>query len=468
MAWTTLLLAAGLLPGPDPAACHNGFYLVEGHTLVRFDESAARSVTVAQLPPQLNAIVYAQAGDRIVGLADEQDGPHVISVGPAGDVADRGRAPALLRGAYAAAADGNAWLIQSADGDELISVDLGTLAVTRRTPLSVPVSLGDWELNPADGRLYGVAAGPVAKLTAVDPATGTVSTVAALPRLPHGSSYGAVAISPFGTLYALHNGTGRLYAIPLADPAQTAVVADGSTVYHADGATCPVAWDYGSAAGYGAARNTLTTFGRLSIGAAAGVDDAFAAPPTIAAEATSWQVTVAVTNTTEQPATLAGWQDFAGNATFGAAGLATATVPPGATTATLTWTGVQVNPGRDTAGLRLRLYGTVPASGLAPTGSASGGEVEDYLVRIIWPQPRPASPRPPAPLPPVPPSAAPTPPSPSPSPSVSRTPVALHHAIRRPPPPPPPARLPITWSVFAGLLVPAITLAARVKARARR
>ncbi|NUR69993.1 MAG: hypothetical protein HOU81_04165 [Hamadaea sp.] len=439
-AWLlALAMAAGVVPATvtTPAAqplCRNGFVLAQDKTLLRFDEDAHGYAKIADLPKPLNALGYFD--DYVYAIS----GGQTVTVDAAGQVTAVG--PAIVPSAYAGAVSGDDWLLL--DGSSLVDVQLPALKVVRRVQLSDQIDLGDWAVNPLDGALYGLAASPT-RLVRVDPSSGAM-TSAALPTVD-GVAFGAVSVSAFGVLLALENSTGRIYHIPLSDPGHATFTEAGVTAYHADAAACPVLWDYGSSENADAPRNTVTTLGALSIGGVVGSDDGLAAAPAIAAEATAFQVTVAVRNTTPESALLAGWLGGV---------RATASVPPGATSAELRWPEVAVPRTARSLRLLLRLYAGSPAV-VQPTGSASGGEVEEYAVGIRWPQPAPYIP--PSPPPPTPSLA---PPSVAPS-HVDPSPVALA-AVRRPPPPPPPKRkLPLTLTFFAGLLVPAITLAARVR-----
>jgi uncharacterized repeat protein (TIGR01451 family) len=95
--------------------------------------------------------------------------------------------------------------------------------------------------------------------------------------------------------------------------------------------------------------------------------------------ATTYSVTLDVTNTTGADATLAGWIDTDRDGVFQQDERATAQVAAGATQATLNWSGLAATPGDTFA--RFRLFpGTVADP--SPTGAASGGEVEDYPLTI--------------------------------------------------------------------------------------
>jgi hypothetical protein len=289
--------------------------------------------------------------------------------------------------------------------------------------------------------LYGIATGSAARLLRIDPATGESSVVAQLASLPRGSSYGAAVVDLYGILHALHNATGRIYHVPLANPERFTFTEAGLRAFHADAARCPIAWDTAQTPDAG---HTITTIGNLSLGTVSEI--------TIAAEATALTLKVPVRNTTSRDALLAGWHDLDHDGKFAPSERATALVAPEAQEVVLSWPSLAVGTGSDRSRVRLRLFGLPPASVL-PEGFASGGMVEDYPIQVLWPMPRPAQPSP---------SPSPSPVSPSPSP------VQKMVLAAGPPPPrpdPPNNRLPLTWSLFAGLLVPAVTIAARAGGR---
>lgn len=105
--------------------------------------------------------------------------------------------------------------------------------------------------------------------------------------------------------------------------------------------------------------------------------------PVLNSTATSYSVNVPVVNTTGGTVTLRGWIDFNKNGVFEASEAASVSVPNGATTATLSWTGLSGLSGGDTY-YRLRIAKN--NSDIAqPTGLANGGEVEDGKISISGP-----------------------------------------------------------------------------------
>ncbi len=434
-----LLLPPAVAPTAEPL-CRNGFYLVQERELVRFDERGDRHLPVSSLPAQVNALAYLPKEEMFYGVA----GKRFVTITSAGELTDRGPVPQDLEGAYAAATLGEHWIVQG--GHSIVTHEVPSLTAVATVPLSPDFELGDWDVNPDDKMLYGVTAGRQPQLIQIDPRSGAVKEIAAPAGLPPGSSYGAAAIDLYGTLQVLHNSTGRIFRVPLADPSRATSVLSGFKAFHADAAACPAAFDLGNDP-ESDARHSLTTFGTLSIGALAGADDGLGAPPTIAAAATSLSVEVKVVNTTGQPALLAGWHDLNHDGQFTVSERTMVTVSAeGAVT--LTWPQLEVNTARDESRLRLRLFGSVNADP-QPHGFASGGEVEDYPLTVRWPEPRPYEP-PPA--------------SPSPEPSLVPPPppvVEPMEAMPEVPKPPERKRIPLTLTLFAGLLVPAVTVAAR-------
>lgn len=108
-------------------------------------------------------------------------------------------------------------------------------------------------------------------------------------------------------------------------------------------------------------------------------EDAVSGTPTFITNG-AMSLAVPLRNTTGATATLAGWVDFNRDGAFQATELVTASVPAGATTATLTWP-VNLTASAGASFLRLRLFpGTVATP--SPTTAAVGGEIEDHPVTL--------------------------------------------------------------------------------------
>ncbi len=447
-----LVLMLAVPTGPATAAagepgslCRNGFYVIDDHSLRKFDEFGEVSEAVTQLSSTVNAVGYVAGEDVLIGLAASR----VVTIDRQGTIRERGAAPKGLSGARAGTVSGRRWLVRA--GGELVAVDTSSLAVVSRVPLSAYVDVDDWDVNPDDGKLYGLATGLLqTSLVRIDPGTGEVTRVYSFGLLPLLDSYGAVAIDMRGTMHALHSGSGRMYHMPLNNPGRFTTTNPGLHSGTSDAAGCPVEWDYSTAPeGYGNARHTTTNVGTLTLGTAE------------ISLSGALDVNVAVVNTTGRPALLAAWYDQDADGRFGAAELVTATVSA-TSTVPLRWPAAA----GESSWLRLRLYGR-RAGSVSPIGPANSGGVEDYPIRIVRAQPvrPPQSQPPPTSSSPGTGAGQPTP-APSPSASVSQEPKKVPGAVGVRPKPSP--RLPVTLFLFTGMLIPAIIVAARAAGRKRR
>lgn len=110
-------------------------------------------------------------------------------------------------------------------------------------------------------------------------------------------------------------------------------------------------------------------------------EDAITRFPVLIPGATSYSVTLAVTNTTGTGATVTGWIDFDKSGSFDAGEFATATVASGATTVTLSWSGFAAVANFGYIYARFRIA-TNAAEIALPAGAAGTGEVEDHRFFI--------------------------------------------------------------------------------------
>ncbi|WP_170215746.1 DUF6923 family protein [Asanoa ferruginea] len=475
--------AAASAPTP---ACFNGSYLVQDGNLLRFDDRAA--TPVARFDAPLDAVAYVPASGAFWAVS----GDEVVSFDVTGRVTRRAALPDALRATdpiavasgstSAGAGTGDRWIVRT--GREVVTYRVPALKELERHALNGPGAdillrprIADWDLNSADGRLYTIVSGPPAQLLRIDPHTGTATPIATPRGLPATGSFGALTVDPQGTLRALHDPTGRLFDVDLRQPAKATAVDTGpSTRTRSDAAGCPEGWDYGDApAPYPTRRTADGPRHRVTDGLTLGttVDaepdartaDKDDARPRITKRGDRLTVEITVRNTTGRNGLLAGWHDLDGNGRFDERDLATATVRPGARSATLTWAKPRIKTTRST--LRLRLFGgprgyDSPAP--KPVGPADSGEIEDHPITV--PAPAPGK----APLdiknlagPTVPDAGlvVPDPGSPpSPLPPESRR----RHVVATTAPREPDG-IPLTWSVFLGLLVPAASVAARAAAK---
>ncbi len=111
-------------------------------------------------------------------------------------------------------------------------------------------------------------------------------------------------------------------------------------------------------------------------------EDAFTTLPTYLTNQASYSVNVPLSGSSKA-ATLCGWVDFNKNGTFDTGERACASPGAGATSATLTWSGLSgVTAGSSYARFRL---GYTAAQVQSPTGVADSGEVEDHPITFVDP-----------------------------------------------------------------------------------
>ncbi|SDL02214.1 DUF7507 domain-containing protein [Streptomyces indicus] len=277
---------------------------------------------------------------------------------------------------------------------------------------------GDFAVNPKDGRLYTVAGDGT--LWRLDPETAAWTDLGK--QLPADKSPGTFQTfaDDMGTFYFFGNFGGALHQLDLsASSADSLITAEEigepmrlgttTTSSNADAAGCLKPYDLGDAPdSYGTVRGKgpfAAIDKRLMIGKdvssereartpgtgkaydATGdtLDDGVPTWPKLTENTTSYQVPVAVTNTTGEAATLTGWVDFDGSGTFDAREVTSVPVPAGATSVELTWTGLGANTtGKTYARLWLQ-PGTTPA--VSPLGGADTarvviGEIEDSPLTV--------------------------------------------------------------------------------------
>jgi uncharacterized repeat protein (TIGR01451 family)/fimbrial isopeptide formation D2 family protein/LPXTG-motif cell wall-anchored protein len=275
-------------------------------------------------------------------------------------------------------------------------LDTGTMSM----PAGISIPGLDWTF--LDGAFYSVAFnGTPPKLMKFDPTTHVVSNLGVVPGATN-AVYGAT-YSDGTFVYASNNTTGLIYRIDPTSLADTVVFAHGPAADLNDGGRClnaPLPIDFGDAPdSFG---TTLASDGPrhqvvdgLHLGAdiddetdgqpgatadGDGADEDGVSGPISATTGQPLTVTVSVTNTTDQPATLVGWTDRNGNGSFGTGERVIVNVPANSGA-----DDYDVNFPVGTEGgatyARFRLFpGTVAPAGALPTGPAAGGEVEDYPV----------------------------------------------------------------------------------------
>ncbi|MDG4820933.1 GEVED domain-containing protein [Asanoa sp. WMMD1127] len=473
-AQTTSATAA---PAQAAAGCYGEIYLTRDRTLHRLGDDSP----IAEFAATPDAVAWVPATRSFWAIAGDQ----VISFDQAGRITKRLPRPRALDNddpvtvvtgvSSAATGAGDRWIVRT--GRDVVTYRMPALKEIARRTLTAPGAvdillrpqIADWDLDR--GRLYSVVSGT---LIGINLDTGRVTAIARPHGLPVTGTYGAVAIDPQRTVHALHDQSGRLYEIDLDDPGAAKASTMVGPATRSDAAACPEGWDFGDAPApfptkraANGPRHRLTTgltLGRTvtaeSDATANDIDDALAKQAITDDGALTVRVTV--TNATNGNALLAAWHDLDGNGRFDQRDLATARVKRGRTTVTLSWPPSRATA-RTSSTLRLRLYGNPGYNATPkPSGPADSGEVEDHPITIRQPAKREA----PDPLDiqnlgatdAIPDPGAKPVAEPFPSPERPHHPVATAAPHR-------PERLPLTWSVFVGLLVPAASVAARAAAK---
>lgn len=288
----------------------------------------------------------------------------------------------------------------------------------------------DWSFVPGTNSLF--------RILHDSPGPGTESFVARFDMTAHTwhdmGSVGALGDNTFGAtyadpnyLYGADNGTGEIWRInvkatPPLSSANADLFAQGDPSATNDGARCAnatIAIDFGDApSSYGTLLNDTLSGARhqtvinianntapLMLGKKIdtesdgfpgplangddlnniddedGVQHIVATPGT----PTALSVPVTVTNNSPTTVTLAGWIDLDGNGTFDAGERVTAAVPANSGTRVYELNFPETTF-TDNTYARFRVFSSSDqseaAQNLLPTGPASGGEVEDYLVQV--------------------------------------------------------------------------------------
>lgn len=336
--------------------------------------------------------------------------------------------------------DGYHWFFRVAGGTTTwYRVDTNTATPTfiesgsTANPTDPPDTLSegtDWAYIPGTNKLYrGMDNGTDITIVAFDRTSKAYSVIGKVTNITAGGSagrnMGAVYADPDGNFYMSSNGTGILWRVDLGAPSGpntfTAVELDAADVGSNDGARCVLASipiDLGDApTGYDTLiaddgpRHSIVGFnlgsstaplmlgtnvdidpdgfpgaqatgddddhqGSSFVDDERGVTNIVATPGT----PTALAVPVKVTNNSVSAATLAGWIDLDNNGAFDAGERLTASIPANSGTAVYQLTFPSTTFTVNTYA-RFRVFNGVVANPL-PTGTATGGEIEDVLVQV--------------------------------------------------------------------------------------
>ncbi|WP_425435745.1 DUF6923 family protein, partial [Lentzea kentuckyensis] len=175
---------------------------------------------IARLDYAVNALGYSPSLGRLVGLTSRghhwwKNPSHVVLIDTKGVVNDLGPVDAhwfRTDDVSAGAVVGTTFYVR--DNARLHAIDIDPasasyLKIVRTVVLDWPaLTLDDFAVNPANGKLAGVSAagwGP-GEVVTFDPVSGRLLSRTEIAELPGKSTYGAVVIDSAGTVYATNNG----------------------------------------------------------------------------------------------------------------------------------------------------------------------------------------------------------------------------------------------------------------------
>lgn len=247
-------------PIPRPTDCRTAGYLVrtvedgDPARLVRFDLTAPQVRTrVTDLPYRLTALGWSAASTSLYGLARPlSGGPRtVLRIDPSGAYTDHGPIRAgqvpLPADGFASVTAGTVWRDHWYLLEDNLVYDVNVnpaspdyLSITYATALTFPFFVGDWDIDPATGRLVAIMLiDHQPTLLRADPGSGILESRTPIAGLPDYGTYGAVWVSADGAILTTNNTTGDLYRIV---PAKTGLAATvtrpGSPSISLDAATC--------------------------------------------------------------------------------------------------------------------------------------------------------------------------------------------------------------------------------------
>lgn len=189
----------------------------------------------SRVPYQLNALGYSRTQDLAYGMTGGGD---VVTLDRRGKATKLGPPAGNRRvlGTTSGAITGNLWYVKGMSTLYAIDVTPGVLAVRRAIPLRpwlTAAQVDDFDYNPADGLLYGVAATAVGGgvVVALSPRTGQIWRVPG-PVLPPAPAYGSVVRARDGSLYVTANSmiwADREYRVVLRGRTVVAVEPLGAT-----------------------------------------------------------------------------------------------------------------------------------------------------------------------------------------------------------------------------------------------
>lgn len=216
-------------------------------TVYRLELPSGQVQALTTLDERLNAIGYSVPQDRVYGV--DADGDVVVLDRTGRPVARSTGHPHVLRHAAAGAVVAEKLVVRV--GHLLFWVDIDPksgryLQVVREAWLWPPpyaLNVDDFDLNPADGLLYGVATFPYGRayVVAIDPGTGRVDRVPGTGQLPATHGYGAVVMGRDGALYVTsnnHKGRSVLHRVALDGSGTVTEITSRQARWSIDATSC--------------------------------------------------------------------------------------------------------------------------------------------------------------------------------------------------------------------------------------
>jgi hypothetical protein len=214
-------------------------------TLLQVDLQTGATTTIATLEYRLNAVGYVASQDLVYGISSTG---RIIGVDRRGTTTDLGKLPRWeMKHAVAGTISGDRFYVRSAGAIYTLDVNpssptyLDVLDMSWLWPIDFGVTVDDFDVNPADGLLYGISTHPWghAEVVTLDPGNGKVRALHPSIDLPNGTGYGAAVFGRDGALYATNNnehGRSVLYRITL--DGTVTEVASREAVREIDAAGC--------------------------------------------------------------------------------------------------------------------------------------------------------------------------------------------------------------------------------------
>ncbi|PHN92561.1 hypothetical protein CSC80_16585 [Maribacter sp. 6B07] len=247
-----LLIGAKAIAQSEPFNCDYNAYLFQYNDIYALDLASGSSYLVAEniTPGNVNGVGYNPTDGYLWGYLKTPSST-IIRIGKDYSV-DQYTIPELPTGnKYVGDISPDGIYYFKAGGSSYYKVDINPdsdtyLQYLGAFELSQSLNIADWAFNAADGMLYTVE-GSTRLLYKIDPATGTVYNLGAVPILD-GLKYtfGAVYFDVDGNFYISANQTGSVYKIDNVQDItlgiiQSNIFAFGPAASSNDGARCPTA-----------------------------------------------------------------------------------------------------------------------------------------------------------------------------------------------------------------------------------